>query len=283
MALEHGPRPPARRKDVTDAMLAIFQEMFEVRPIWTSLAIYDRLVTVGETRANVLDINEANASIFHALSCVAYHIKTGPFKMCWVKYGINPLLEDRYKMYQVVIVSLREWDYAEDLLALIERRGKSGFSKKVGTTPIGVSRSDSYPERLFFGLQLIDIEHPLVAHILLQSQERYSFTSGWFTKEQIDNIRDFLMVKYQRMMTDPEGDRHARVIMADVTSVVQIQKELGLMKPKKVVGDVFDFQLLTEAQGILGIFDANAESIQELEDLVARKSCAVSVNRILSY
>jgi general transcription factor 3C polypeptide 5 (transcription factor C subunit 1) len=284
MALEHGPRPPPRRKDVTDAMLAIFREMFEDRPIWTSLAIYDHLVTVAETRANVLDINEANASIFHALACVAYHVRTGPFKMCWVRYGINPLLDDRYKMYQVVIVSLREWDYAEDLLRMIENRGCGhGFSKRVGATPIGVSKSDSFPDRLFFGLQLLDLDHPLIGQILAQSQERYSFTSGWFTRQQIDNVRDFLMVKYKRMMTGPDGDRNAAILMADVISLVQIQRELGAAKPKKAVGEVFDFQLMAEVQSILGIFETTTESLQELADLVTKKACAISVDRVLSY
>jgi hypothetical protein len=204
--------------------------------------------------------------------------------MCWVKYGINPLLEEQYKMYQVVIISLRDWDYAEDLLRRIERRGPGhGLSKKVGATPIGISQSNALPDRLFFGLQLIDLDHPLITEIIAESQERYSFASGWYTKEQIDNVRDFLMVKYQRMMSDPEGDRHGRIIMADVTSVVQVRRELGVMKPKKTVGEVFDFQLLTEVQGILGIFDSTSETIQELEDLVTRKSCAFSVERILSF
>ena len=80
IALERGPMPPERPNDVSDEMLDLFRGMFEERPIWTSLAIYDHLVRTNETRASILDMSEATAGIFHALSCVAYHVKTGPFK-----------------------------------------------------------------------------------------------------------------------------------------------------------------------------------------------------------
>jgi hypothetical protein len=54
--------------------------------------------------------------------------------------------------------------------------------------------------------------------------------------------------------------------------------------PKKVPTDQFDFELMTEAQLILGMFDSpTRETIPDLLDLVTRKSPALSLDRVHSY
>jgi general transcription factor 3C polypeptide 5 (transcription factor C subunit 1) len=283
IALEHGPRPLRRPDSVSDEMLAIFCEMFDTRPIWTSVAIYDHLVTVNEQRANILDICGSGIAFFRALSCVAYHIKTGPFKVCWVRYGVNPLLDPSFRMYQVVIISLREWQYAEELQKRMVRKSTRYISKNIRETPIGMSRAWALPDRLYFGLQLIDIDHPVITDLLAQSQDQYSLTSGWFVASQISAVRDFVMLTYQRMMIDPKGEAMAKVLMADITSTEQVKQELGSIRPKKSTGEVFDFELINEVQGILGIYDSSGtETIQDLLDVITRKTCALSIDRALS-
>jgi general transcription factor 3C polypeptide 5 (transcription factor C subunit 1) len=258
--------------------------MFEVRPIWTSLAIYDYLTLHRESRGNILDINEASGSLFHSLVCVAYHIKTGPFKVCWVRYGINPLLSSEYRLYQVVVLSLREWTYAEELSKLISRTNNRYISKKVGSTPIGISKGEVLPDRLFFGLQLVDLDHPLLSEILQESQSQYSFHSGWFTSNQLTAVRDFIMLKYQRLIITPQNSKLGKSIMLDITSVDQLKRELQSIRPKKVAADQFDFELLNDAQQILGIYDSpENETIPELLDVITKKFTAFTLDRVHSY
>jgi general transcription factor 3C polypeptide 5 (transcription factor C subunit 1) len=283
IALEHGPRPPRRHSDVRDDILAVFEELFQERPIWTSVAIYDRLVQVRESRGEILDIPESSAVLFHALSCVAYHVKTGPFKVTWVRYGINPLRDDAYRLYQVVVVSLRAWDYAEELQKRIVRRSTKYIAKKVGEVPVGMSRASALPDRLYFALQLIDLEHAVLGEILGRSERQYSFASGWFANAQIAAVRDFVMLKYQRMILDPAAEAHPDVVMDDIASIEMVRQELGRKKQKRTPGEAFDFEFLNEVQGILGLDGApGAEPIEELLEVVTRKACALSVDRVLA-
>lgn len=248
------------------------------------MAIYDHLVRVQERRGEILDLPESSATLFHALSCVAYHVKTGPFKVTWVRYGINPLRDPAYRLYQVVIISLRAWDYAEELQKRIVRKSTKYIAKKVGEVPVGVSRAMALPDRLYFGLQLTDLEHPVLAELLAQSEEKYSFKSGWFSVAQLAAVREFVMLKYQRMIGDPGAEKLADVIMADVSSLEQVKQELGGKKQKKPPGEVFDFELLNEVQGILGLDVApGTEPTEELLDVVTRKACAFSIDRVLGY
>lgn len=287
IALERGPRPPERANDVTDEMLSIFVEMFERRPIWTSLAIYDHLVSVSEKRANVLDVGEASPTIFHALACVAYHIKTGPYKMCWVKYGINPLLNENYKMYQIIVVSLRDWSYAEEVVKRAARTTSKYRSKKIGSTPVGISTVQALPDRLYFGIQLIDIvQNPLIEEVLGESNSEYSFSTGWFSQDQISAVRDFIVLKYTRMMTMEGGEQIGDIIMANVTSVSEVRKELSSKRSakKSTNQEHFDFEFVNEAQGIIGVYDSNGnETVAELLDVVSQKTCCFVIDRMLSY
>lgn len=285
IALECGPRPPERANDVTDEMLEIFREMFERRPIWTSLAVYDHLVSVNEQRSNILDIAEASPAIFHALACVAYHVKTGPFKSCWVRYGINPLLKSDYKLYQVVVVSLREWEHADELMKRVTRKRNKYIAKKIGSIPVGVSKAETLPDRLYFGIQIIDIiTHPVLEELLSRSNNEYSFNTGWFSFEQIKSVRDFLVLKYTRMMEMENGESLGNVIMSNIASVQDVTKELGEKTAQRQSGEQFDFEFVNVAQDILGIYDSHGdEGIDELLGAVSQKTCSLVLDRIFSY
>jgi hypothetical protein len=73
-------------------------------------------------------------------------------------------------MYQLVVISLCELDSAEQLEKRIVRKSTRCIGRKTGGTPLGMSKAMALPERLYFGLQLIDIDHPIVAELLAQSQ-----------------------------------------------------------------------------------------------------------------
>jgi general transcription factor 3C polypeptide 5 (transcription factor C subunit 1) len=257
--------------------------MFESRPIWTAIAIYDHLACVQEQRGSILNLNEASAVLFRSLVCVAYHIKTGPFKLTWVRYGVNPLLHPEYRQYQVVVIFMRHWVYAEEILKRGSRTNPHFISKSVGATPVGISKTDALPDRLYLGIQLTDLDHPLLSDLLQNRNEKYSFDSGWYSPQQIEAVRDFIMLKYQRMVVNPRALANPRVVMADIASIDQLRKELH-EHPKKVPVDQFDFELVNEAQHILGLFDSPTnESIPDLLDVITKKSTSFSLDRILSY
>lgn len=268
MALERGPRPSAILDNASEELMALFKEMFEFRPIWTSLAIYDYLNKTEETRGSVRDLGESTAVIFHSLSAIAYHIKTGPFKMCWVKYGINPLLDSQYRMFQVCVVSLRDWDFADELMKRVNRKSNKYVAKKINTVPVGMSRGMALPDRLYFGVQLCDIEHPLIDNILSEYLPKYTFSTGWFSQSQITDVRDFLLLSYQRMITTEGGETMVKMLMANVATTKDVRNELGTVKPKRERTDLFDYQLLADAQAILGVYDSGggSESVAELAE-----------------
>jgi general transcription factor 3C polypeptide 5 (transcription factor C subunit 1) len=283
IAMEFGPKTPPRGRDVDDVIVSIFEEMFEARPIWTALAIYDHLSTIQEQRGNILNLNEANATVFRSLVCVAYHVKTGPFKLAWVRYGVNPVLHPEYRQFQVVVIFMRHWVYADEILKRAARPNPRFISKSIGATPPGISKADALPDRLYLGIELVDLDHPVLCDLLQTWNERYSFESGWYSAQQIAAVRDFVMLKYQRMVVNPQAAGLPKLVMADITSIDQVKRELH-DHPKKVPVDQFDFELMNEAQHILGIFDAPAtDTIPELVEVITRKSTSLSLDRVHSY
>jgi hypothetical protein len=139
---------------------------------------------------------------------------------------------------------------------------------------------------LYFGLQLIDLEHTRSwAELLAQSEEKYSFKSGGFSVAQLAAVREFVMLKYQRMIGAPGAEKLADVIMADISSLEQVKTGTWRKETKETTGVRYStFELLNEVQGILGLDVApGTEPIEELLDVVTKKACAFSIDRVLGY
>ena len=43
---------------------------------------------------------------YRALNTVAYTFRTGPWRECWVKFGIDPRTDKKYYMYVLRIITL---------------------------------------------------------------------------------------------------------------------------------------------------------------------------------
>jgi general transcription factor 3C polypeptide 5 (transcription factor C subunit 1) len=75
--------------------IASFKEKLEVlfarRPIWTRLAL-----------SNELNCDVTSSFLYHALPYVAYMFQQGPWRQCWVKYGVDPRTDIQYRVYQLI-------------------------------------------------------------------------------------------------------------------------------------------------------------------------------------
>lgn len=280
-AMINGPSPPNPLPEYIPEFVMIFQELFEIRPIWTLSALYDAINQREENRGNILEMNEQNPQIFHSLACVAYHIKDGPFQLCWVKYGINPLMSNNYRTLQTVTLSLKFWDYAEQL---IKRTNKSNKykAKKIKELPLNATKVCALPDRLFFSIQLCDIDEALVKEELENVSDNFSFSSGWYSTKTIEYIRKFILLKLQRLILDTKSVSPS-IIMSDISSWKMVQDELS-NKPQTKDEEGFDFELLTKAQSILELYDTDGnETIGDFIDIISFKTCNVSIERMFSF
>ena len=277
-SLENGPKPPPIASDVVKELVEIFEELFKERPIWTTLAIFDYLNENHKDKISILEMNQQNPQIFHCLAVVAYHIRNGPFQMCWIRYGINPILTPNFALFQSVLLALREWPYADDIIQST-RKATRLISQKISSLPIGISKINAVPERLLYAFQLFDVNSDrYVKQLLNEVQDEFSSTTGWYSSDVIDKIRKFELLKLQRMILDKKNTPPS-IIMADVNSDEQVQKELDVNKTKG--SESFDKELYLQAQSILDISEsADKESIFELNDYRRSKSCSILFDRI---
>lgn len=272
---ENGPRPPPMASDVVKELVEIFEEMFEQRPIWTAIALFDHLNQINETRGNILDMSQQNPQIFHCLAVVAYHIKNGPFKMCWVRYGVNPILTNTYALHQTITLALKDFVFADELIQEA-KKGSRLVVTKISDLPLGISKIQALPERLQYVVQLIDlntVDHPFIAGLLAEQQETFSFTTGWYSSQIIETIRKFILLKLQRMVVN-KNKIPASLIMRDIVSQEQIQKEIDAYRTKAIAIDSFDFELMNQVESIFGGFGyGKKESFTDLLDYCEKGLC----------
>ena len=280
LTLEKGPTKPKPAIDIDLDLLNVFEECFSLRPIWTSLSLIDFLVQKKEKRGNILKLNEQNQVFFHTLASVAYYIKNGPFKLCWIKYGINPLNHFKYKIFQTIVLSLKSWEFAADLQKKFNKT--TGFQQKfIEDLPIGISSLNTLPNRLFYALQLIDLNEDYIQNSIKNHLENYNFQSGWFSNNIITNIRKFCLLKLQRMLNNENYIN----LMDDILNDNDLHKTLekiNLEKPKK---NLFDYVFQNIAQEILNIYDNDPLLNQDdVTSILNKQFLSISLtDRILSF
>ena len=278
MTLEHGPTVPEPADDVHPVLLELFRKMFTERPVWTALAIFDHFS--NQSIFTDLQLSETSTVFYHTLSVAAYYIKNGPFKMCWVKYGVNPLVEPSCAQYQTIVLSLKTEEYADEITKRIKRR----YIPKVEPVPHGISSLSAIPNRLFYGVQLCDLNDQFPQDMMATMQPKFNVHSGWFPAETINSIRKFCLLKLDRMLKDESAKIHPDIIMADVLTVGDLKKNLEMAHPAPQRQE-YDFTFLNEFQTALGIYDSNDVSKREdFKNIFGRRFSILSVcDRINSY
>ncbi|KAI8150225.1 RNA polymerase III transcription factor IIIC subunit-domain-containing protein [Fennellomyces sp. T-0311] len=74
------------------AVCDIVAKLFEERPVWTRLGVM-----------NMVDLKH-HRYLKSALNANAYAFRSGPFRDCWVRYGVDPRKDKKYYIYQIVNV-----------------------------------------------------------------------------------------------------------------------------------------------------------------------------------
>ena len=73
------------------------------------------------------------------------------------------------------------------------------------------------------------------------------------------------------------------IIMSDINSWKMVQKELS-DKPQTKSDETYDFELLTNAQSILELYDTDGtETIGDFIDIISFKTCNISIERMFSF
>ena len=100
------PSAPSRDPDMSDPQVAlIISEMrlaMEERPIWTRRSMWNRL---GHKFAA---LPKSGSLVKHCLQYAGYQFKGGPFRDALVKYGLDPRLDPKYRIYQTLIFKLNK-------------------------------------------------------------------------------------------------------------------------------------------------------------------------------
>lgn len=276
-SLTRGPSPSDPASDVNEELLELLKQLFEERPIWTVLAIFDQY---ADEISRISDkFNESSPVFFHTLACVAYFIKNGPFKMCWVKYGVNPISNRHYSAFQTIVLSLKTWEYADEISKRITRPSK--YSTKNNSVPKGISSINCIPNKLFYPVQFCDLLDGYPKELRSMANDTFDIHSGWYTKDVITNARKFCLLKLRRML-DEKGTVNSHIIMADINNNSDLNKELQRAKEtaKKVN---FDLLFLNDFETILGVHDSNIENA-DFNNLLGKKMTFLNcMDRINNY
>ncbi|VVD02713.1 unnamed protein product [Leptidea sinapis] len=89
------------------------KKMFEDRPIWSS-SLVKHLTNIKEPSLRMI------------FPCLAYYLKTGPWRLLWVRYGYDPRKEPNARIYQTLDFRLRH--------TVLSRDSKTNVSKRKTVT-----------------------------------------------------------------------------------------------------------------------------------------------------
>ncbi|KAI5867173.1 hypothetical protein GGS23DRAFT_164707 [Durotheca rogersii] len=95
------PQKPRRQPDATyripDDLLGQLRALMEERPVWTRRAILNRVT--GNYTDSLLRI---------ALQLVGYQFRGGPWRDAFVKYGVDPRTDPKFRIYQTLAFKLEK-------------------------------------------------------------------------------------------------------------------------------------------------------------------------------
>ncbi|ORZ17950.1 RNA polymerase III transcription factor IIIC subunit-domain-containing protein [Absidia repens] len=188
-------------------------ELFDERPIWSKFAL-----------RNTLDPGDSG-HLSELLPHVAYSFQNGPWRDCWIKYGVDPRLDQKYACYQQVDIRIGHPD----------ERPTNTYVRAKRTRTLPVFTSD-YPQRsngdtsskgeehtygrLFDGkhlparsawFQVCDITDPDFDCILRTTKYQHSTPptkhSGYFYPSALVAVRSAMRQKIKQLNEDGHCER----------------------------------------------------------------------------
>lgn len=195
----------------------LLRTLFEQRPVWSTVAL----------RANVP--SELASKVKRALSAVAYHFKSGPWRKMWVRYGYDPRQHTDARVYQVIDFRVPPGHTRQRHLGYTQhapRRRKLNMQMDVSTmlepasAPSQVERKELQLEHRFAILpsrqqtlyQLCDIDDTRIQK-LVQAPDAFTTTcnraNGFYTQRTLDAIRK-LMTERLTMLVNEANTKSKR-------------------------------------------------------------------------
>lgn len=195
--LKYGPQKTENSDDVKEEVLDVVTKMFEERPVWTALALNEYLLKNHNDMIKKYNITENCKLMYAVLSSVGYYITDGPFNLCWVRYGINPIYNHDTKHFQPINISLKGSRHADKIIEYISGLKKG---KNRDEYMIGFSSLSKVPHKLLFSLQICDLKEKYINDKRNHFLHEFNETSGWYSKEDLGLMRKFCMIKLKRML-----------------------------------------------------------------------------------
>ncbi|KAJ3257348.1 General transcription factor 3C polypeptide 5 [Boothiomyces macroporosus] len=176
-------------------------EVFENRPIWTrqALVLLPQFHKVKETRLSKI------------LPYVAYHVQTGCFRSCWIKYGLDPKRDKSVRVYQ--ILDLRIFKKVKD------------------------------DEKIAGFQQLVDIKEPeydRLINSLIYIRPTFAEKDGWYIDGHLQVIREMLKKSIRKEEQVPEETVHEELDLDDQVLSTMTQFMKNLHSQEDVLEDYFD-------------------------------------------
>ncbi|KTW29797.1 hypothetical protein T552_01002 [Pneumocystis carinii B80] len=163
-------------------ILNLLKVLFEERPIWTRRAI-------------TYKVNEKDSgmSVYlkYALAYVAYHWRSGPWRDTYVKYGVDPRTDQKYRFFQTVSFTYRP---SENL----DNANLSPQEKEESNSPIFTGQTLYQQTRIF---QIIDITDCLLVQLLgkIPLRAKANFKNGWFKSTLFDKFKLIMKQKFKAL------------------------------------------------------------------------------------
>ncbi|KAG5438768.1 hypothetical protein PCANB_002488 [Pneumocystis canis] len=141
-------------------ILNLLKILFEERPIWTRRAISYKVKEKDP---------EMCVYLKYALAYIAYHWRSGPWRDTYVKYGIDPRTDQKYRFFQTVSFTYRP---SENL----DSTNLSSEQKEESNSPIFTGQTLYQQTRVF---QILDITDCLLVQLLNKIPLRTKAIQKW--------------------------------------------------------------------------------------------------------
>ncbi|KAL9617629.1 MAG: hypothetical protein Q9160_007595 [Pyrenula sp. 1 TL-2023] len=180
--------------DDFQSMARDLEEIFSKRPIWTRRGMFNQL----PPRANIFLARQA-------VSYVAYVLRSGPFRDCYIKLGVDPTSDPKYAVYQSLMLQLntRSKSKAAQRARFKDRKGKD--PRPDPNSHIFNGRPPIYDDAKAW--QLCDMTDPLLAGLVHNSPlrphcERRYF--GWYKNGTYSKIKIIFRAKMDMLIDSDE-------------------------------------------------------------------------------
>ena len=170
-----GPHPDLEQAEMDPLIVKLLDQiklLFLERPIWTRMALLGHLVKLDDF--SQVSETVLSRTLSRALVYIAYAHREGPWRRCWVPFGLDPRTDKKYRLYQTMDLRMNERD--QDRV------------ESFANDPHLFVHDRSTGIHLF---QMIDIKLPELEKVIqtITSTCTYTDRYGWYTESAFEYVR----------------------------------------------------------------------------------------------